>query len=285
MDLTDILSSHYYEVYCQETKTYTSKKDSGLYSILNWVVRKIALLELNNFPVEFLKIDYFGQDIYELLFEKKKIKIDFSSISNEEKKFFEDVLTTTEWGLGNDIKSLNFNITNQVINKFFNPSKSVLKYYESIIKSNNIDLNNTIFVWARSTDKHTETRLPSVEVYTNIINSIDLSGKEIIVQTDDYRVFEGFKNSVIKFKTISEIPISGTLNGFHIEMSEINDDTFKLNYGITKNEYLLQMYCLSLIAKNSHKTILYPGNPTTYVPMIKGSFDNYYLFKNENQLF
>ena len=58
MDLTDILSSHHYEVYCQETKTYTSKKNSGLYSILNWVVRKIALLELNNFPVEFLKIDY-----------------------------------------------------------------------------------------------------------------------------------------------------------------------------------------------------------------------------------
>jgi hypothetical protein len=285
MDLSDILSSHYYEVYCQETKTYTSKKDSGLYSILNTIVRKIALLELNNFPVEFLKIDYFGQDIYELLFEKKEIKIDFSSISNEEKKFFEGVLTTTEWGLGNDIKSLNFNITNQVINKFFNPSKSVLKYYESIIKSNNIDLNNTIFVWARSTDKHTETRLPSVEVYTNMINSIDLYGKEIIVQTDDYRVFEGFKNSVIKFKTISEIPISGTLNGFHIEMSEINDDTFKLKYGITKNEYLLQMYCLSLIAKNSHKTILYPGNPTTYVPMIKGSFDNCYLFKDENQLF
>jgi hypothetical protein len=285
MDLSDILSSHYYEVYCQETKTYTSKKNSGLYSILNTIVRKIALLELNNFPVEFLKIDYFGQDIYELLFEKKEIKIDFSSISNEEKKFFEDVLTTTEWGLGNDIKSLNFNITNQVINKFFNPSKSVLKYYESIIKSNNIDLNNTIFVWARSTDKHTETRLPSVEVYTNMINSIDLYGKEIIVQTDDYRVFEGFKNSVIKFKTISEIPISGTLNGFHIEMSEINDDTFKLKYGITKNEYLLQMYCLSLIAKNSHKTILYPGNPTTYVPMIKGSFDNCYLFKDENQLF
>jgi hypothetical protein len=109
MDLSDILSSHYYEVYCQETKTYTSKKDSGLYSILNTIVRKIALLELNNFPVEFLKIDYFGQDIYELLFEKKEIKIDFLSISNEEKKFFEDVLTTTEWGLGNDIKSLNFN--------------------------------------------------------------------------------------------------------------------------------------------------------------------------------
>jgi hypothetical protein len=285
MNLTDILASHHYELYCQETKTYTSKRDSGLYSILNWMIRKIVLLELNNFPVEFLKIDYFGQDIYELLFEKKEIQIDFSSISNEEKKFFEDVLTTTAWGIGDDVKSLNFNITNQVINKFFSPSKSALNYYETIIKSNNIDLNNTIFVWARSTDKGGETRLPSVEVYLNVINSIDLSNKEIIIQTDDYRVLEGFKHSGIKFKTIPEIPISGTLRGFHIEMSEINDDTFKSKYQITKDEYLLQMYCLSLIAKNSHKTILYPGNPTTFVPIIKGSLNDCYLFKDDNKLF
>ena len=87
MDLTDILSSHYYEVYCQETKTYTSKKDSGLYSILNWMIRKIALLELNNFPIEFLKIDYFGQDIYELLFEKKKLKLIFHPSQTKKKNF------------------------------------------------------------------------------------------------------------------------------------------------------------------------------------------------------
>jgi hypothetical protein len=96
---------------------------------------------------------------------------------------------------------------------------------------------------------------------------------------------EGFKNSGIKFKTIPEIPISGTLRGFHIEMAEINDDTFKSKYQITKDEYLLQMYCLSLIAKNSHKTILYPGNPTTFVPIIKGSLNDCYLFKDDNKLF
>jgi hypothetical protein len=285
MDLSNILVSKDYETYSQEFKIYESKRDSGLYSILNWIIRKIALLELNGFPVESLKINYFGKEIYETLFEKKEIKIDFSSISNEEKIFFEDFLTTTEYGVGNDVNLLNFNITNQIINKFFNPSKQVLTYYETLIKSNNIDLDNTIFVWARSTDKHQETKLPSVESYTKIINLIDLSNKEIIIQTDDYRVLQGFKNSGIKFKVLSEIPISGTLRGFHIEMSEINDDNFRKKYNITKNEYLLQMYCLSLLGKNSHKTILYPGNPTTFIPIIKGSLDNCYLFKDDNELF
>jgi hypothetical protein len=283
--LSNILSNSYYELYSQETKTYTSKKDSGLYSIFNWIVRKIALLEMNGFPVEDLNIDYHNQEIYNLLFEKKEGNIDLSDISDEEKIFFEEKLDTTGWGLGEDVKLLNFKITNKIINKFFNPSKLVLECYDKLIESNNIDLNNTIFVWARSTDKSGETKIPSVEKYLKIINSINSSNKEILLQTDDYRVLSDFKGCNLNLKTIKEIPISQTLKGFHIEMSEIGNDHFISKYKITKDEYLLQMYCLSLIAKNSYKSILYPGNPTTYVPMIKGSFDDCYLFKDDNELF
>ena len=285
MVLSNILSNSYYELYSQETKTYTSKKDSGLYSIFNWIVRKIALLEMNGFPVEDLNIDYHNQEIYNLLFEKKEGNIDLSDISDEEKIFFEEKLDTTGWGLGEDVKLLNFKITNKIINKFFNPSKLVLECYDKLIESNNIDLNNTIFVWARSTDKSGETKIPSVEKYLKIINSINSSNKEILLQTDDYRVLSDFKGCNLNLKTIKEIPISQTLKGFHIEMSEIGNDHFISKYKITKDEYLLQMYCLSLIAKNSYKSILYPGNPTTYVPMIKGSFDDCYLFKDDNELF
>jgi len=283
--LSNILSNSYYELYSQETKTYTSKKDSGLYSIFNWIVRKIALLEMNGFPVEDLNIDYYNQEIYNLLFEKKEGNIDLSDISDEEKIFFEEKLDTTGWGLGEDVKLLNFKITNKIINKFFNPSKLVLECYDKIIESNNIDLNNTIFVWARSTDKSGETKIPSVEKYLKIINSINSSNKEILLQTDDYRVLNNFKGCNLNLKTIKEIPTSETLRGFHIEMSEIGNEAFRSKYKITKDEYLLQMYCLSLIAKNSYKSILYPGNPTTYVPMIKGSFDDCYLFKDDNELF
>jgi hypothetical protein len=285
MEISKILSHHHYELYSQETKTYSSKKDSGIYSIFNFIIRKIALLEMNGFPVENLNIDYHNQEIYNLLFEKKEGNIDLSDISDEEKIFFEEKLDTTGWGLGEDVKLLNFKITNKIINKFFNPSKLVLECYDKLIESNNIELNNTIFVWARSTDKGGETKIPSVEKYLKIINSINSSNKEILLQTDDYRVLNDFKGCNLNLKTIKEIPFSQTLRGFHIEMSEIGNDIFRSKYKINKDEYLLQMYCLSLIAKNSYKSILYPGNPTTYVPMIKGSFDDCYLFKDDNELF
>jgi hypothetical protein len=64
MELSNILTSHHYELYSQESKTYTSKKDSGLYSILVLLVRKIALLELNGFPVENLEIQYHNEELY-----------------------------------------------------------------------------------------------------------------------------------------------------------------------------------------------------------------------------
>ena len=35
-------------------------------------------------------------------------------------------------------------------------------------------------------------------------------------------------------------------------------------YGLTKIDHLRQMVALSLIAKNAHKSIIYPGNPTTF---------------------
>jgi hypothetical protein len=285
MELSKILIHPHYELYSQESKTYISKKDSGLYSILVLLVRKIALLELNGFPVENLEIQYHNEELYGLLFEKKDIQLDFSNISNEEKIFFEEELNTTGFGLGSNVKLLNFNITNQIINKFFTPNKTVLDYYDNLIKKNNIDLDNTIFVWARSTDKSGETRIPGIFAYLSVIISIEPSDKEVLLQTDDIRVFKDFSSSKIKIKTIPEIPISDKLRGFHNEMNEMSDDKFKTLYNITKHEYFLQMYCLSLIAKNAYKTILYPGNPTTYIPMLKGSFDNCYLFKDDNHLF
>ena len=36
---------------------------------------------------------------------------------NEEKIFFKEKLDTTGWGLGDDVKLLNFKITNKIINK------------------------------------------------------------------------------------------------------------------------------------------------------------------------
>jgi len=288
MKLSNILSLNY-ESYNQETKSYQFKRDAGLYANLVWVIRKIALLELNGYKVESVELildEYNGEEAFDLFFEKNDNQIDYSNISDKDKSYFEQYLITSAFGLGiDDVKHLNFNITNQVIDKFFTPKESIISYYNNLMSSNNIDINNTVFVWARSTDKASESRIPDTSAYIGILNTLNLEGKEILIQTDDYRVLNDFKNSNFKFKTISQIPMSNNLVGFHNELKDIRDDKFISTYNITKQEYLIQMYCLSLIGRDSYKTILYPGNPTTYIPIIKKSFDNCYLFKDNAQLF
>lgn len=288
MKLSNILSLNY-ESYNQETKSYQFKRDAGLYANLVWVIRKIALLELNGYKVESVELildEYNGEEAFDLFFEKNNNQIDYSNISDKDKSYFEQYLITSAFGLGiDDVKHLNFNITNQVIDKFFTPKESIVSYYNNLMHSNNIDINNTVFVWARSTDKSGESRIPDTSAYIGILNTLNLDGKEILIQTDDYRVLNDFKSSNLKFKTITQIPMSNNLIGFHNELKDIRDDKFISTYNITKQEYLIQMYCLSLIGRDSYKTILYPGNPTTYIPIIKKSFDNCYLFKDNAQLF
>jgi hypothetical protein len=288
MKLSNILSLNY-ESYNQETKSYQFKRDAGLYANLVWVIRKIALLELNGYKVESVELildEYNGEEAFDLFFEKNDNQIDYSNISDKDKSYFEQYLITSAFGLGiDDVKHLNFNITNQVIDKFFTPKESIISYYNNLMSSNNIDINNTVFVWARSTDKASESRIPNTSAYIGILNTLNLEGKEILIQTDDYRVLNDFKNSNLKYKTISQIPMSNNLIGFHNELKDIREDKFISTYNITKQEYLIQMYCLSLIGRDSYKTILYPGNPTTYIPIIKKSFDNCYLFKDNAQLF
>lgn len=65
----------------------------------------------------------------------------------------------------------------------------------------------------------------------------------------------------------------------------ISEEDFYKDFGMNKINYIIQMYSVAMIAKNSLKTILYPGNPTTFVPMMRGSFDGCIMFKDNKNTF
>lgn len=72
---------------------------------------------------------------------------------------------------------------------------------------------------------------------------------------------------------------------FHRSISQTPDEIFSKEYGLTKDEYFVKMMCVVLIATKSKKVLIYPGNPTTVVPMFKNSFEDCFLFKNQNELY
>jgi hypothetical protein len=289
MKFENLLNPHW-DQYDEETKTFQLKRDGGLFALLNDAILKTILLELNNFKVERIKIvggTYIRNfDLFPELFETKEQEINFSHLSDETKENFLKNCNTSFTGISNNPKSLDFNITNQIISKFFNPSEHVVDWYRKFLLYLNVDLKNLIFIWARKTDKVSETSVPDVWEYKKILDRVDKKNKKILLQTDDITVLNEFKNSQIQFITLPHIKTNTDgKRPFHVNLCDIPDKEFEKENGITKIEHLRQMVALSLISKNAGLSILYPGNPTTFIPLLKGSTDNCLLFKNGYNLF
>lgn len=280
----------HYDYYNPETKTYTHSREAGLYAMLNWSLKMVCMLELNGYEVNDIHM-YLNEYIrdhnsFSELFEIKDIKLSLNSLSDDEKISFFKTSEFTNTGFGEDPRKLNLGIINQVISKFFNPNNEVLKWYDNFIEHLNCSPNDIVFVWARQTDKVHESKLPTIDEYIKVISSIDLTGKKILIQTDDHSVLQEFKDKGLEFLTLPQISLPKKDNApFHINIFKMTDEEFIGKYKITKIDHLRQMVALAVLSKNAYKTILYPGNPTTFIPLFNGSFEDCLLFKDNLNLF
>lgn len=272
--------------YNKQTKTYKIDRPYGIFSNMTVSTYGIFLLEMNGYKVEnlqFILNEYIpGEDIYSDLFELNPKKIEWNNFEESKLSHFQQRCFPTSFGLTWNIQDLDLEITNEIIQKFFQPNEEVLSTYKKIIKEKNIDLNDTLFIWARKTDKINETKIPEVSEYLKVIQENNLPNKKVILQTDDITVFDEFKKQGLDFDYLELIPFSTDGSAFHGRLDMISDEFFKEKYGITKLEYIKYMFISSLICKNSNYSIIYPGNPTTYIPMMKNSFENCILFTNSN---
>jgi hypothetical protein len=279
-----------FDAYDSDTKTYHTIRDAGLYANLCWIVRKVCLLEMWGYKVEninFILHEYIPRvSAYNFLFFKSEIQTSLENLSDDEKLNFYNQSESSYVGFGNDLRQLNFQITNPIISKFFNPSKEVMTWYNRFISQIGGNVNDIIFIWARRTDKVSESKLPDVKNYLDVLSTIDTNNKKIVVQTDDISVLKNFEKNGLKFYTFKEIPLPKIPHTpFHINLNGMSEEMFLKNYRINKVDYLRQMLALSIVGKNAYKTILYPGNPSTYIPLLKGTLQDCLLFKDDLNLF
>jgi len=271
--------------YYKNEKKYYCDRDSGIFSNLTNMMFCIAFLELDNKPVIELET-IFGEyisseNIYSKIFIKNSdLLLDLNLIQNKE-AFLQ--AHPSYWGIGQNLKEVNFKFYNNIIRKFFMPSDETLEIKNNLLTNNSINLEKSVFLWCRLTDKRRETVVPPVSKYIEIIEK-NFKDYEIIVQTDDISVLNEIKTYNYNFKFLKEIPIdnSNTFDGcFHSKMCNVDEVDFYNKYKMSKVDYIRHMYAAALIASESKYFICYPGNPVTYVPMLKGDTDNTFLFKNQ----
>ena len=89
---------------------------------------------------------------------------------------------------------------NQVIHKFFSPSDVVSSRKQTLLTRyfNGIELEDTISILYRGTDKYTETRLAPKEECLKVVNHLleTTNAKKVLVQTDDGKIHDYFMSEL-----------------------------------------------------------------------------------------
>jgi hypothetical protein len=286
------------QIYYIDSKKYVIVRDCGMFSNITVAIFGIFILTINGYDIDDVEItmtDYFlDRNVYPILFKKQNMELSFNFLSENDIDFFIRHCHPTMVGLGlknwnkdyigSNINNFDFRITKKIIDKFFTPKKEVFEVYNKMLSDKNLYGNDFVFVWARKTDKVEETSVPSAETYMEILKRYNLLDNRIFIQTDDSTMFDDFKKLKLNFEYFDEIPFAKEYS-FHRLISRTSDDEFLLNYGITKDEYMIKMLCVLIFSVNSKKSIIYPGNPTTLSPIFKNTFNDYILFKDNQNLF
>lgn len=262
--------------------TYYLNRPYGLFSNITVMMYGIISFSLrsrtpHNLSMTLIEYDY-NIDFYPLLFTiKDNFKI--SNIPQNEINLFTSYIPTY-LGLGMCKCNL-FNIFDSLNDSYFQINDTVKSIMEDIKTVYNIDYENTVFIWARKTDKITEISIPDVEDYIKLYKSLSID-KRVIIQTDDPDVYDEFIEK--GYECLNYIPLSSKNRGFHIQLRNINDDDFNKLYNITKTQYLQRLLALVNVASKCNTVIIYPGCLSTYIPIIRGNWNNVYSFKNKNEL-
>lgn len=273
----------------KENNVYHLKRDFGIFTNLCVMMYGIVKFTLNEHKPEGLSLNMitydYNKDFYKDLYYVSNEEFSLSDITDNEIRDFLTYCEPNMMGLGRKKSDINFKILNKVLKKYFNLNDIVKEFIKDIEKKHNINYEKTLFIWARKTDKYLDNDVPEVDTYINLIKSFDLKDYEIIVQTDDLRVYNEFKEKGLKFKTLDEIPYAKDVNnGFHTRLCDINDEKFYEIYNMSKVYYLQRIIALVHVASKCDKIIIYPGNLRSYIPIIRGNWYNVYSFNNKNDL-
>jgi len=154
-------------------------------------------------------------------------------------------------------KDLQYEYILPFVKKYFTPSTKILDMHYILIQKYNIDVENTVGIYYRGTDKYLETPLASFESFHNKLNEIlvvENPGMQILVQTDSGQFLDYMKEKCIddRIIVITENAISYTNKGIH------NEKTTKENYvdmHFLLSTFLILSKCRHLICSSSNCSI------------------------------
>jgi hypothetical protein len=152
-----------------------------------------------------------------------------------------------------------------LINKYFNPSEKINETVINLQKIYKINIDNTVGVYYRGTDKYCETPIAEFDDFYNKIVSIkDIENKQIIIQTDTTQFLDYIKNKKLNnVIIIKENSTSSTRRGIHKEKT-----------GKENHECMIYLFSTFLILSKCKYFICSSGNCSLWMVLYRGHGKN-----------
>ncbi len=169
----------------------------------------------------------------------------------------------------------NFEVYNQIIKRFFNPSDIINNRKNYLLEKYQIDTSKTISVLYRGTDKGTELKLANPEQYMAVTKSLlsQNSDFKVLLQTDQTQVIHYFHEELKDRLVIFEETPSTTSNRVIWSLMEQN--------GADSIDWS-QWFDAALRCVSDCKYVVnHTGNVGMFMNLYRGNLDGVYQF-NEN---
>ena len=255
-------------IYCHITH------DAGFFSVCSDCIFKITevsrYLKLNNIEYKNIYIDT------SLTFKMYK-----TNYSNNFYDYFKacnnfNISKTIDTSIDTNIallpySNINFDIFNNYIKSFFQPSDDINKIINYIETKYNLDYENTCCVFYRGLDKTKETCNPSYEEFYNKISNEtkDITNVKFLIQSDEAEALAYFKknftNNIVFNDEIRYLPKQQTLVEHHFS----KEDNKKYSYFFIAIVYIMAK-CKTVYCTTS--------NVSLWIALFRGNTNNFHQY-------
>jgi len=167
--------------------------------------------------------------------------------------------------------NINFDIINNYVNSFFQPSDNICKIINYIECKYNLDYENTYCIFYRGLDKTKETINPSYEEFYNKIynETKDITNIKFLIQSDEAEAVEFFRNkfanNIVFSDEIRYLPKQQTL----IEHNFSKEDNKKYSYFFIAIVYIMAK-CKAIYCTTS--------NVSLWIALFRGNTNNFHQY-------
>lgn len=153
--------------------------------------------------------------------------------------------------------------------RYFTPADSIDALQERLCRKYNINVNNTLAVWVRGTDKGTEIKNSAPVCYYEKCEKI-LKNKpnlRVWIQTDQKQYQDYFLNKYPQRAfAINELPVTEKLIGIH------SDETFELD----RFQFGAYLLAVVILMSQCNSIVTHTGNIGYWEALYRGNLRNFY---------